>query len=579
MSRAVALLSILFVVILRPVQMNNYSISVNIHSLTEKHIENESEKFGLTWFPGGGTIGLWAHRVAPEKPVAPAPGLGPTILSSAGCRCGGDTMSKDLGTSTLDDPVTKATILQAISSGGDSPFGGELEKSFSLPTSDLENPSKLLITLQTMLREEDGRHLRECGQQSPLRAFRALWHSGLFKAARQLSTELDIGIKVPSSPSSLLSAGPPMAFAEPEETGFADAEAMSVFGIWGVSEQALCIMHDVLIQGSKPNLMHWNILLTGPPGTEKLNIAQALHTLRERGRFEVLDCSDSQSEPSELLGKCVGGGTIFLKSLESASEDLGATLFQAVIPTHVTRSTFGPSRETDTTDTHFILDISDRQLPGLVSSFCRRGQWNEVRIPPLTERTSDIPQLVNHALLEFDIPTPIDEARHRFAVALWDFYEQHRPVGDIAWLRSEVGRWVRVLSPDVGLAQQDVDMTADDARAAATEPGGASTREGGQHQSDSDEFSNNPDYSSVRLRGQLYHLRGRAADVVRLLHLASLTEHEWVQRDRIADEVNFKPSKRGDNPPPFAVRDVFADRDQYQALIEGRKNGSYRLRK
>lgn len=367
-------------------------------------------------------------------------------------------MSRCLGPSTLDDPTAKARIYQAVESAEDSPFADDLARAFSADRGDVEGSSKLLIALESMLREEDLAGLRECAREAPLRAFRALWHSGFFQEALEFSSELDLGIRVPSRPSSLAVSGGPHVFAEPEEAGFADARAMSEFGIWGVTEQTLSMMHDVLIKASKPHVLQWDILLTGPAGTEKLEVARALHTLRKRGRFEALDCSEIQSDPSELLDACVAGGTVFLKSLELVSEDWGAALYQAVVPTHVIRSTLGRDRATDITDTQYILDVGERHPHGSVGAFCRQGSWDEVRIPPLSERTRDIPLMVNQALLDqapldLSIPSPIDRGRHRLAVAIWEFYEQHEPSGDVAWLRSEIERWVREFSPEVVAAE------------------------------------------------------------------------------------------------------------------------------
>jgi hypothetical protein len=107
--------------------------------------------------------------------------------------------------------------------------------------------------------------------------------------------------------------------------------------------------------------------------------------------------------------------------------------------------------------------------------------------------------------------------------------------------------------------------------AVGIEPEGPSTRERVQHQSDSDEFSSNPDYSSVKLGRRAFLLKGDATEVVRILHMASQSGHEWVQKDRIATEINRETKD-------FRVRDVFSDRETYEALVEGNGKGNYRLR-
>ena len=80
----------------------------------------------------------------------------------------------------------------------------------------------------------------------------------------------------------------------------------------------------------------------------------------------------------------------------------------------------------------------------------------------------------------------------------------------------------------------------------------------------------------MKLHGQAYLLQGRAADVVKTLHEALRSGHPWVHKDHIAVELNYDAELK--NASPFRVRDVFANREDYMALVESTKRGRYRLR-
>ncbi len=364
----------------------------------------------------------------------------------------------DLGPTTFDDPHIKTAILGAIREGEDLPFTSELDQALSTNWRGFESSTKPLAALQSMLRHEDVPRLLEHSQGPPLKAFRALWHSGLFRKARELAQDSELGIGVPSTPTSTVRSAGPHIYTQPQEEGFADAETLSEWGIWGISAEALRLMRDVLIRGSLPWVLRSNILLTGPEGTDKLNVARALHALRKRGHFEILDCRCIESDPSELIQACVAGGTVFLRGLELVPAQWGAAVYEAVAPTHKLRGKEASIREDEAihiADTLFIVDVSNRYAHGVAGALCRQGHWDEVGMPPLSQRTADIPLLVNQALLRHGVPSPIDESRHRFAVALWEFYEEHEPPGDSAWLESEIKRWLGFLAPATLPAQSD----------------------------------------------------------------------------------------------------------------------------
>jgi hypothetical protein len=87
------------------------------------------------------------------------------------------------------------------------------------------------------------------------------------------------------------------------------------------------------------------------------------------------------------------------------------------------------------------------------------------------------------------------------------------------------------------------------------------------------DFSHNPDYSSVMLCGRSHLLKGRAAEVVRILHQRSVEGHPWVAKAFLATELNWD----GEDAD-FRVRDVFRDRETYKALVDSDGKGFYRLK-
>jgi hypothetical protein len=349
-----------------------------------------------------------------------------------------------IGPSTLDDPRSKKAILQAIRA--EPPYRAELGRVLS---EDWMGPqaSSTLVALATMLREEDVVHLRQRTPGPEIRVFRALWRSGLFEEAREFGRKRSLGI-VPSPPA-VISASGPQADPLPKEEGFGNAETLSEWGIWGVSDEALRFASKVATQGTTPRAFQNDILLTGPAGTETLNVARALHGLRERGRFELLDCSTIQSDPGSTIGSIVGG-TVFLEHLEQVPKQWERALFDAVVARSgplALPALDGTRGSATTPDTQFIMAVTDPNTAGIVESLYRQGVWRELRISPLIQRSTDIPLLVNQILRGLTDQGPLVDGRHRFAVALWEFHEQHRPEGEDAWLRSEVRRWVEELSP------------------------------------------------------------------------------------------------------------------------------------
>lgn len=188
--------------------------------------------------------------------------------------------------------------------------------------------------------------------------------------------------------------------------------------------------------GSGPQMRHFfalvqrvartdsTVLIEAESGTGKELAARAIHSLSRRsgGPFEIFDCSavpESLVE-SELFGHVKGaftGATSTRKGLAEASE--GGTLFideigelplsiQGKILRLIERHEMRPvgSDTFRSVDTR-IIAATNRTLKDEVSA----GRFREdlyyrlnvirLRIPPLRERTEDIPLLVDHFIEEF----------------------------------------------------------------------------------------------------------------------------------------------------------------------------------
>ncbi len=179
------------------------------------------------------------------------------------------------------------------------------------------------------------------------------------------------------------------------------------------------------------------VLLTGETGTGKELVARAIHRLsgRAEGPFVRVNCgalSESLLE-SELFGHVKGaftsayenrtgrfeaahGGTIFLDEIDSVSYTLQVKLLRVLQEQEFER--VGDTR-TIQVDCRIVAATNRDLLEEIDEGRFREDLYYrlnviEILLPPLRDRSSDIPLLVNHFLGRFadpaDPPAVLDEA-------------------------------------------------------------------------------------------------------------------------------------------------------------------------
>jgi transcriptional regulator with PAS, ATPase and Fis domain len=201
------------------------------------------------------------------------------------------------------------------------------------------------------------------------------------------------------------------------------------------------------------------LLIEGETGTGKDVIAESIHraSARADGPFVVFDCGAVAPNlaESELFGHERGaftgavmaragvfeearGGTLFLDEIGELPKDLQPKLLRVLEKREIRR--LGGARVTSV-DVR-IVAATNRNMTTEV----RRGLFREdlyfrlaathVIVPPLRERMSDLPLLVQHFLSLERPPRHIDE----ITPEVWQMLRAHRWPGNVRELRSAVQR-------------------------------------------------------------------------------------------------------------------------------------------
>ncbi len=167
-----------------------------------------------------------------------------------------------------------------------------------------------------------------------------------------------------------------------------------------------------------------NAIITGESGTGKELVARALHDYspRREKSFVAIDCgalSDTLLE-SELFGHEKGaftgaiqrkyglmeqadGGTLFLDEICNISDNMQVKLMRAIEDRRIIRVGSTIPVPVDVR----VVAASNQELEKMVEQgrlrhdFYHRLNVVTLRVPPLSERRTDIPALVNHYVQEF----------------------------------------------------------------------------------------------------------------------------------------------------------------------------------
>ncbi len=213
------------------------------------------------------------------------------------------------------------------------------------------------------------------------------------------------------------------------------------------------------------------VLLEGESGTGKELIARAIHEhgSRRRGPFVAESCAALPDHllASELFGHTRGaftgadrarkglfeladGGTLFLDEVGEMSADLQKKLLRVLEEGELRALGADAPLRVDVR----LLCASNRELGDLV----RRGEFREdlffrlnvlpLRLPPLRERTEDIPELVDHFLASFCRAAGVPKKRVR--PETFEVLARHAWPGNVRELENEVRKWVVFAADEVG---------------------------------------------------------------------------------------------------------------------------------
>jgi transcriptional regulator with GAF, ATPase, and Fis domain len=233
------------------------------------------------------------------------------------------------------------------------------------------------------------------------------------------------------------------------------------------------------------------VLLTGDSGVGKELLAHAIHYFSRRRSNDLLivNCGAFAEEllASELFGHVRGsftgahrdkagkldladGGTLFLDEVESMSPRLQVMLLRVLEHGEVQK--VGEERESKRVDVR-VIAASNQDLGGLVEE----GKFREdlyyrlnvfdIRVPPLRQRTEDIPLLADHFLRSFRREN--GGGPESFAAEALESMARYPWPGNVRELRNSVHRAaVLAFGPEIRLA----DLPKEIRECSGQDPGG-----------------------------------------------------------------------------------------------------------
>ncbi|MFQ6042230.1 MAG: sigma 54-interacting transcriptional regulator [Candidatus Poribacteria bacterium] len=162
-----------------------------------------------------------------------------------------------------------------------------------------------------------------------------------------------------------------------------------------------------------------DILITGETGTGKELVAKEIHYNSSRKEHPLLACNCSVGSKDVLLNQLFGhrkgafpdavedkmglfeaaeGSTFILDEIDETPLDVQPSLLRALKERKVRRLGETISHDVDVR----VIAITERNLPELVEAgrflfdLCVRLKTFEIHLPPLRERSEDIPLLIEH---------------------------------------------------------------------------------------------------------------------------------------------------------------------------------------
>jgi len=173
---------------------------------------------------------------------------------------------------------------------------------------------------------------------------------------------------------------------------------------------------DLMEQAAEADM---DILITGEAGTGKELVAKEIHYNSSRKERPLLVCNCSVGPKDVLLNQLFGhrqgafngaiedkmglfeaaeGSTLILDEIDEMPKDVQPSLLRVLNERKVQRLGETTSRSTDVR----VIAITNRNIPKLVEDgrflfdLCVRLKAFEIHLPPLRERSEDIPLLIEH---------------------------------------------------------------------------------------------------------------------------------------------------------------------------------------
>ncbi|MDP4159223.1 MAG: sigma 54-interacting transcriptional regulator [Bacillota bacterium] len=235
-------------------------------------------------------------------------------------------------------------------------------------------------------------------------------------------------------------------------------------------------MHSVFSMVQRISTVDSNVLITGESGTGKEVVAKAVHALSSRSQGPFIKVNSSAIPEtlleSELFGYDPGAftgaqkngkpgyfelankGTLFLDEIGEVPLSIQPKLLEAIQDKSIKRI-----GGTKTVELDFrLIAATNRDLSKMVA----RGTFREdlfyrlnvlpIQLPPLKERSEDIPLLIHHFLTQFN--TKYNLNRQFTSEAIWALCNYEWP-GNIRELQNVIERLV-VLSENGQIREQDI---------------------------------------------------------------------------------------------------------------------------